>query len=346
MQEIPPQMHDFIFSQVYSRPVFAQDIIYLANRYSAHYLMNERVRDTAVSEAGRSVKGDVSPSGVMPPTSVGLDVDPQSLKLSSSVLPGTKSKKMADLVYDAHLLRDALQHLLLTLLFEHKLTATSSTLWQMLEYTVLARLNRRQNVIPILTLQSGPVPSFHLAEKARQAVGLPPIKFPCFTLNLQDVPDDELLSPGLTSGVVLFIMKYYEAIRRFDGAGQKATQKALQGFRCLPSDHQMFVISLCVQYLGGLNNELDVEGLCKFEASTLRVDEEAILGTQFKTFMQMWEEQGLEKGMQQGMQQGMEKGQNNILINLLDHLPPERVAEMAKMPLDKVLEVQRQHTKV
>ena len=181
MKEIPPQMHDFIFSQVYSQPVFAQDIIYLANRYGAHHLNESPSSETtlkgnASSKNDAPAKDDSAFKGNIPPMA-GLDVDPQSLKLSSSVLPGTKSKKMADLVYEANLLRDALQHLLLTLLFEHKLTANSRTLWQLLTYTVLAQLNKRPNVIPILTLQSGPVPSFDLTEKARQAVAYPPSGF-------------------------------------------------------------------------------------------------------------------------------------------------------------------------
>ena len=49
---------------------------------------------------------------------------------------------------------------------------------------------------------------------------------------------------------------------------------------------------------------------------------------------------GLELGFALGLEQGLEQGQQKIVLKLLDKLPPDQVAELSGMPLEKVRAMQ------
>ena len=51
-------------------------------------------------------------------------------------------------------------------------------------------------------------------------------------------------------------------------------------------------------------------------------------------------ELGYKHGYKLGLEQGLEQGQQKIVLKLLDKLPPDQVAELSGMPLEKVRAMQ------
>ena len=341
------QSHDFTFSTTYSRPVYAEDLILLANTYG----LQHTVRPGQEPQQAR------------------LHIKPKSLELQNSILEGLKSKKMADLVYKAqvdetkfdsshlHNLQGLspaeLYSLFLTLLFEHKLASGPQALWQLLDYTSLLRQANYTNIVPILFLQSGPLPSSLLPDRGRELVGLGLIEFPCFILYLPNIPDEALLDPNLTSGGILFIMKKYEDIKKFNTAGQEALRQVVRYFRALPDERQQFLLGVGWQYMYSLNNSIDEVTMGRIEREVIRPGEKEVLTPKLQTWEEMWKEEALKRGVQQGMQQGMEQGmqqgmqqgamenQRQMVANLLAIMAPEKISKHCKVPLDVVLDIQR-----
>ena len=237
------QSHDFTFSETYSQPLYAEDLLQLANMYGLQHTLKP-------NQAPRQAR---------------LHIKPQSLKLQNPVLEGLKSKKIADLIYSAqfdtakfdssqmNLLKKLtpaqLNSLLLTLLFEHKLTSGLHVLWQLFDYTSLLRQANYTSIVPILLIQSGPLPSSLLPDHGRELAGLGLIEFPCFILYLPAIPDEALLDPNLTSGGILFIMKKYEDIKALNATGQEALRHLVRYFRSLPDARLQFLLGVGWQYM-------------------------------------------------------------------------------------------------
>ena len=333
------QSHDFTFSTTYSRPVYAEDLILLANTYGLQHTVRPGQK----------------------PQQARLHIKPQSLELQNSILEGLKSKKIADLVYKAQvdetkfnrghlhnlqgLSSAELYSLFLTLLFEHKLASGPQALWQLLDYTSLLRQANYTNVVPILFLQSGPLPSSLLPDRGRELVGLGLIEFPCFILYLPNIPDEALLDPNLTSGGILFIMKKYEDIKKFNAAGQEALRQVVRYFRALPDERQQFLLGVGWQYMYSLNNSIDEVTMGRIEREVIRPGEKEVLTPKLQTWEEMWKEEALKRGVQQGIQQGMQQGamekQGQMVANLLAIMAPEKISKHCKVPLDVVLDIQR-----
>ena len=340
LQPLPfPQSHDFTFSTTYSRPVYAEDLIQLANTYGLQH---------TVKPNQKSKKAQ-------------LYIKPQSLELQNSILEGYKTKQIADLIYRAQvdetkfdrkhfnnvkwMTLEQLRSLLLTLLFEHKLTSGPQALWQLLSYTSLLRQIGHTDVIPILLIQSGPLPSSLLPDRGRELVGLGLIEFPCFILYLPTIPDEALLDPNLTSGGILFIMKKYEDIRKFNAAGQEALRQVVRYFRALPDERQRFLLGVGWQYVYSLNTSIDEVAMGRIEREVIQPGEEAVLTPKLQTWEEMWKEQALKQGLEQGLEQGAMENQRKMVTNLLAVMAPEKISKHCKVPLDVVLEIQRRKGK-
>ena len=168
-------------------------------------------------------------------------------------------------------------------------------------------------------------------------------------LYLPNIPDEALLDPNLTSGGILFIMKKYEDIKKFNAAGQEAIRQVVRYFRALPDERQQFLLGVGWQYMYSLNNSIDEVTMGRIEREVIRPGEKEVLTPKLQTWEEMWKEealkrgmrQGVQKGMQQGVQQGVQQGQHELIRLMLEKADAKEIANLTGFSLEQLQEIRR-----